>query len=203
MLLDEGGQTALSTRVLAERSGVPLATIYRYFDNSDAIIAAFLEREMEIIDRKCVAAVLELDRVTLRSMTDAVLTAHMLHHERNPTAVRLWFDAERSPEVRARICRQDMRLAEWFEQAVSTAGLVRDDAPPWGGALLVRLADRMFEFSFAEWNGPGTHREIVAGFVDMVAGRLERHATPAGIDGISGEEFVRLLGAMPRHVKVD
>lgn len=202
-LLDEGGQTALSTRALAERSGVPLATIYRYFDNTDAIIAAFLEREMEIIDRECVAAVLELDRVTLRSMTDAVLTAHLLHHERNPTAVQLWFDAKRSPEVRARTCRQDMRLAAWFEHAVKTAGLVRDDAPPWGAALLVRLADRMFEFTFAEWEGPGSHREIVAGFVDMVAGRLERYATPAGIDGISGEEFVRLLGATPAHLKVD
>ena len=96
-----------------------------------------------------------------------------------------------------------MRLAAWFEHAVSTAGLVRDDAPPWGAALLVRLADRMFEFTFAEWEGPGSHREIVAGFVDMVAGRLERYATPAGIDGISGKEFVRLLGATPAHLKVD
>lgn len=202
-LLNEGGQTALSTRTLAERSGVPLATIYRYFDSSDAIIAAFLDREMEIIDRECVTAVLELEHVTLRSMTEAVLTAHMLHHERNPTAVHLWFDAQRSAEVRARICKQDMRLASWFEHAVHAAGLVHDDAPPWGGAFLVRLADRMFEFAFAECEVPGAHREIVAGFIDMIAGRLERHATPAGIAGISGQEFVRLLGTMPAHVTVD
>ena len=49
-LLAEGGVEALSTRSLAEYSGIPVATIYRYFDNRDAIIAAYLDRELDSIE---------------------------------------------------------------------------------------------------------------------------------------------------------
>lgn len=37
-------------RELARESGVPVATIYQYFGNREAVIAAFLEREMEKLD---------------------------------------------------------------------------------------------------------------------------------------------------------
>ena len=51
-LLAEGGVDALTTGSLAEHTGIPVATIYRYFDNRNAIIAAYVDHELEAIEER-------------------------------------------------------------------------------------------------------------------------------------------------------
>jgi AcrR family transcriptional regulator len=195
-LINQGGVDELSTRAVAERSGVPVPTLYRYFANCDEIIAAFLDREMEAIDAEGAAAVLSLERVSLRSLIEASALAHLRHHQRNPLAISLWFGGRQSAVVRDRIRWQDKRLAESLAVIIAAAGFLRDDSPEVGPELLVRLTDRMFEFVLFERGGPAEEQErIVLGFVDMIASFGERYATDAGREGISGEEFRRLLAA--------
>jgi AcrR family transcriptional regulator len=195
-LINEGGVDEMSTRLIAERSGVPVPTLYRYFANCDEIIAAFLDREMEAIDAEVAAAVLSLERVTLRALIEASALAHLRHHQRNPMAVSLWFGGRQSAIVRNRVRWQDKRLAESFGQVIGAAGFLRDDTPELGPELLVRLTDRMFEFVLLEHGGSLEQQEnIVRGFVDMIATYSERYATPVGANGISGEKFRRLLDA--------
>lgn len=201
-LIQEQGLPALSTRAVAERAGVPVATLYRYFENSDAIITAFLDRQMELIDAGIAEAVLRLERVSLRSLTEAAALAHLRHHEQNPIAVMLWFDEGRSPAVRRRARRQDERLADWIDTASRAAGFVVDDAPPWGTRLLMRMADRMFEFALVENEDPAAREEVVRVFVEMVSAELQRFATPRGVDGIPTPEFLALLGAPPVHLEL-
>ena len=74
-LLAEGGVEALTTRSLAERTGIPVATIYRYFANRNAIIAAYLDRDLEEIQESLRSALLEMDTVTFRSAVEAVALA--------------------------------------------------------------------------------------------------------------------------------
>jgi len=61
-LLAEGGVEALSTRSLASYSGIPVATIYRYFQDRDAIIAAYLDHELASIDRAVEEALMAIER---------------------------------------------------------------------------------------------------------------------------------------------
>jgi AcrR family transcriptional regulator len=195
-LISQGGVDELTTRAVAERSGVPIPTLYRYFANCDEIVAAFLDREMVAIDAEVAAAVLSLDRVTLRSMMEAAALAHLRHHQRNPMAISLWFGGRHSAVVRDRVRWQDKRLAESFTVIIDAAGFLRDDSPQLGPELLVRLTDRMFEFVLLEYGGsPEEQERIVHGFVDMIASFSERYATVAGAKGISGEQFRRLVQA--------
>src|SRR5271155_6000603 len=90
-LLAEGGVEALTTRALAEHADIPVATIYRYFDNRDAIIAAYLDHELEQIEESVRTALMALERVTFRSMAEAVALAHMRHHQTHPEGVPVWF----------------------------------------------------------------------------------------------------------------
>jgi AcrR family transcriptional regulator len=200
-ILYEGGVDGLSTRAIAERSGVPVATVYRYFENSDGILAAFLDREMEKLDEEVAAAVVALERVTLRGLIEAATLAHFRHHQRHPQTVLAWFGARQSPAVRDRVRQQDARLASWLAHAVDVAGFVREDAPRLGTAMIVRLTDRMFEYVLAE--APAAEQEtLVRRFIDMVASYVERGATEVGLEGLPTQEFIAALGAAPAHVAV-
>ncbi|MFC7219024.1 TetR/AcrR family transcriptional regulator [Streptomyces polyrhachis] len=46
-LLDESGYEALSTRAVAERAGVPIGSVYRFFGNKRALAAALAHRNLE------------------------------------------------------------------------------------------------------------------------------------------------------------
>lgn len=198
-ILYEDGVDALSTRAIAERSGVPVATIYRYFENSDGILAAFLDREMEKLDEEVAAAVLALERVTLRSLIEAATLAHLHYHQRHPQIVLAWFGARQSPAVRDRVKRQDAQLASWLAHAVDAVGFVREDAPRLGTGLIVRLTDRMFEHVLAEV-APEEQEVLVRRFIDMVASYVERGATQVGLEGLPTDEFIAALGPAPAHL---
>lgn len=191
-LLAEGGIDALTTRSLAARADIPVATIYRYFANREEIIAAYLDHELERIDQAVVAAVLALERVTVRSLSEAVALAHMRHHQLYPEGVPVWFGGRLSPAVLDRVRDLDARLAASLRSATAAAGML-SGAPTYTAELLVRLFDRMFEFVFLMERTAEQQEAIVLSFVDMVASYLERFATPAGLEGISAEEFALAL----------
>ncbi len=198
-LLHEGGLEHLTTRGLAERSGVPVSTIYRYFENSDAIVAAFLDREMEKLDAAIAEAVLALERVTLRSLLEAATLAHLAHHQRHPQTVAVWFGGRRSPAVRDRVRQQDARLAGWLQAAVDAAGFLVEDAPRHGVDVVVPLTDRLLEYVLLEIRSPDEQGEVVCRFVDMVATYAERFAAPAGLEGLPAEQFAAALTNRPVH----
>lgn len=50
-VLDEHGESALSTNRIAERAGLSVGTLYQYFDSKEAIVLAMLARERE----QCIA----------------------------------------------------------------------------------------------------------------------------------------------------
>ncbi|MGH2864561.1 MAG: TetR/AcrR family transcriptional regulator [Solirubrobacteraceae bacterium] len=191
-LLAEGGIDALTTRSLAVRAQIPVATIYRYFANREEIIAAYLDHELVLIDDAVVAAVLALERVTVRSLAEAVALAHMRHHQAHPEGVPVWFGGRLSPAVLGRVRELDERLADSLRSATRAAGLLTG-APAFSAELLVRLFDRMFEFVFLAERTAEEQETIVLSFVDMIATFLERFATPAGLQGISADEFALAL----------
>jgi len=191
-LLAAGGVDALTTRSLAEYTGIPVGTIYRYFDNRDAIISAYLDHELEAIERSVATAVLELDRVSVRSMARAIGLAHMRHHQAHPEGVPVWFGGRLNAAVVERVRELDARMAEALRAAVRGTGMM-SGAPDFTAELLVRLFDRMFEFVFLAERTATEQEEIVLDFADMVASHMERFATPAGLEGVPSRQFLRAL----------
>ena len=130
-LMFEEGADALSTRAIAARSGIPVATIYRYFADRDAIIIAFIERQMREMDRQVAEALLRLDVVTVCGVIEAFGRAHMRHHQQHPKAVVAWFGGRQSEAVSTCVKQQDERIAEWLMTAFRAGGLLREDTPPF------------------------------------------------------------------------
>jgi AcrR family transcriptional regulator len=195
-LLADGGVDALTTRSLAERTGIPVGTIYRYFDNRDAIIAAYLDHELEAIQASLRSALLALDRVTFRSMAEATALAHMRHHQAHPEGIPVWFRGRLNPAVVERVRALDAELAASLRSAVAGSGMT-EGVPEFVAELVVRLADRTFEFVFLVERSAKEQEEIVLTFVDIIATYIERFTTPAAAEGISPEQLVRALTERP------
>jgi AcrR family transcriptional regulator len=49
-LLESGGEHGFNTNALAERAGVSIGTLYRYFPDKQAILVALARREMEAVN---------------------------------------------------------------------------------------------------------------------------------------------------------
>lgn len=195
-LLAQGGVEALTTRSLASFSGIPVATIYRYFEDRDAIIAAYLDHELALIERGAEQALESLERVTFRSMTAAVAMAHLRHHQAHPEGVPVWFGTRLNAAVHDSVRELDARMASRLHTATRAAGFV-EDGPHFGAGLIVRLWDRTFEHVFRIERPPAEQEAIVADVIDMVASYMERFVTPRGLEGISSEEFLAVYRQAP------
>jgi len=84
------------------------------------------------------------------------------------------------------------RLAASLLSLVEGSGMTVG-VPDFVAELVVRLADRMFEFVFMVERTAEQQEEIVLTFIDMVATYVERFATSAGVEGLSAEEFAMAL----------
>jgi AcrR family transcriptional regulator len=191
-LLAEGGVDALTMRSLAGRTGIPIATIYRYFANRDAIIAAYLEHNLREIQGSLRTALLELDNVTFRSAVQAVLLAHLRYHQAHPESTPVWFGGRLNPVVTSTVRELDSELAAAWRAALKTTGIL-SATPQFNADLLVHLSDRMLEFVFSEPRTTAEQEDIVLSFVDMIAGHMERFETPIGHEGVSAQRFLLAL----------
>ena len=191
-LLAQGGVEAVTTRSLAAHAGIPVATIYRYFDNRDAIIAAYLGHQLEEIERSVTRAVLGIERVTIRSLVETVALAHLRHHQAHPEGVPVWFGGRLNTAVVERVRELDERQAAALRAAVRGTGMTAN-VPDFGADLVVRLFDRMFEFVFATQRTAAEQEQIVLALVGMAATYLEGYASKAGLDGVPAADFLAAL----------
>jgi len=186
----EGGVDALTTRSLAERTDIPVATIYRYFGNRDEIISAYLDHELEMIEASVTSGLMSLERVTFRSMVRAVALAYMRHFQAHPEGVPVWFGGRLNAAVVDRVRMLEERLAASLRSGVEGTGMA-EARSDFIAPLLVLLFDRMFEFVFLTERTAEQQQEIVLTFVDIVSTYVERFATPAGLEGVASEAFVQ------------
>ena len=190
-LLAERGVEGLTTRSLASYSGIPVATIYRYFEDRDAIVAAYLDRELDSIEDAVEEALMGLERVTFRSMSEAVAMAHLRHHQAHPEGIPVWFGTRLNAAVHDSVRQLDARMATSLHAATRDAGFIKE-GPHFGAGMIVRLWDRTFEHIFGIERSAAEQESIVRDVIDMISSYMERFATPAGLEGVSSEEFLRV-----------
>lgn len=194
LLAKSGNTEALTTTSVAKRSGVPVATIYRYFTDRSAIIAALIDRETAELDREIEAELMKLDTITIEALLRTITSAHYRHFKAQRRSIVLWFGARQSSTVLEKI---DHRYKAWGEQLVAgcrAAGMVIDEVPEWGGESLFWVSDRVFEFMFRVKRSRAEQNAILEEFIEMLARQLEKYATPMGIEGIPRDAFLAAAG---------
>jgi AcrR family transcriptional regulator len=178
-LIVEGGVSALSTRMIAERAGVPVASLYQYFADKDEIILALVERDTAEMDAAVAAAVGALDTVSVRTIVTAAMRAFVTIYHQRPAFVVIWWRG-RSNHVVYDFCRaHNKRIAADLFAFAQDVGLVPAGTIPKVVELAVEVGDRVFQLAF-EHDLRGDELVIAEG-IELVSGYLERHAARAGI----------------------
>lgn len=185
---------ALTTTSVSKRSGIPVATIYRYFADRSAIIAALIDQEMSEIDSGINERVAALEVVNFDNLLDAIMQTHFDYFQSTRRAIVLWFGARSSKVVLARVSFRYKYLGDWLMDGAIRSGMAVPDAPPWGGEAIVWFCDRAFEFMFREDRSPETEAEIMELAISMIKLQLREYSTARGISGISQAEFAEIYG---------
>ena len=150
-LVAELGPDQVTTAVIADRAGVSVAWIYRYFEDRqdifDVIVLDAVHRLWERTQQAARAAVGEDWRQAVRH----VLASNAAFYVSEPAFVRLWRSEFRSHAMLAANQLHDDDQARWLYATMTTVGVL---APgPLAEAacrLVVALADRGLELAFAD-----------------------------------------------------
>jgi AcrR family transcriptional regulator len=181
-LVTEHGVAELTTRAIATRAGVPVASIYQYYADKDEIVLALVERDTQEMDSRVTEAVAALRTLSIRTLVEATMLAFVYVYHRRPSFVMIWWRGRTNAAV-VEFCRtHNRRVAKDLHDLAVSAGLLRPEAKPWISELAVELGDRVFEMAFAiDLLGD---EEIIREGIDLLVAYLERHATPAGLAGL-------------------
>jgi AcrR family transcriptional regulator len=181
-LVTEHGVAELTTRAIATRAGVPVASIYQYYADKDEIVLALVERDTQEMDSRVTEAVAALRTLSIRNIVEATMLAFVYVYHRRPSFVMIWWRGRTNAAV-VEFCRtHNRRVAKDLHDLAVSAGLLRPEAKPWISELAVELGDRVFEMAFAiDLLGD---EEIIREGIDLLVAYLERHATPAGLAGL-------------------
>lgn len=160
-LIADVGAEAVQMRDVAQRSGVALATVYRYFSSKEHLLAAALEDWQKRLTRRILAAGGPPDQDPLPGVLDYLRRALRAFH-RNPemTALMLRLLTSTDPEAKATIDQMNRTNVEMFNRLLE--GIVPEDIPNVGfglnwaltGALTGLLTGRLTlddSLSHVEW----------------------------------------------------
>jgi AcrR family transcriptional regulator len=178
----ERGVDALTTRAVSELAEVPVASIYQYFADKDAILLALVERDTEEMDEQVRADLGRLELLSLDTIVATTMRAYVTVYHRRPSFVEIWLRGRTNAAVRDYGRRHNERTAAEVLEFAIAAGLTRADTPMAAAVLAVEIGDRVFQLAF-EKDIRGDEFLIAEG-IALVTAYLRTYATQAGVDGV-------------------
>ncbi|WP_328602772.1 TetR/AcrR family transcriptional regulator [Nocardia terrae] len=171
----EFGYGAGTTNRIAERAGISIGSLYRYFPNKDAILRALMEQHLDagaaLYEQRLAAGLPPELEDCLRVFIKATID----NHRDNPRLHRVLFEeAPRSPDLLA-------RLHEFEQFAVASVAALLEHHPQ------VRVAD------------PVLSARIVVVTVESMVHRLMTAANPVPAPRIEDETVILLSGYLRRE----
>ena len=190
-LVVDGGVDALTTRGIATAARIPVASVYQYFADRDAIIAALIERHVVAMDRQLAGAVASLGTISVATLVRATVGAYVAGYRRRPSYVILWFQGRVSPEIVAFVRGRSEDLAARFHAFAVAAGLVRPDTDVLVFELAAEMIDAFLAVAYRD-DVAGDARVVGEG-IEMITTYVERYATPLGISGLPAADLAARL----------
>jgi AcrR family transcriptional regulator len=181
-LVVERGVEALTTRDIADAAGVPVASLYQYFADKEAVLLALAARDMEEMDTQVAEDLGRLELLTVSSVVRATMEAFVAVYHRRHAFVEIYLRGRTNAAVHRFGREHNARVAETLHAFAVDAGLARPELTGRMAQLAVEVGDRIFQLAF-EHDAEGDPVLIEEG-IAMVTSYLERYATPEGLAGI-------------------
>jgi AcrR family transcriptional regulator len=176
------GVDAVTTRSIAAAADIPVASLYQYFADRDAILLALVERDTEEMDQQVRADLAELETLSVSALVETTMRAYTKVYARRADFVEIWLRGRTNAAVHEFGRRHNQRTARELRDVAIGAGLARPDLPPAAAELAVEIGDRVFQLAY-ETRDDGDEFLVEEG-ISMVTAYLLRYATPAGVEGV-------------------
>jgi len=173
------GVDALTTREIARAAKVPIATLYQYFADKEAVLIALTERDIDEMDAEVATALDELDVLTVASVVRATMEAFVRVYHRRRSFVEIYLRGRTNLAVHHYGREHNARVAASLRDYARSAGLVGEDLTAARARLAVEVGDRIFQVAF-EHDDQGDP-DLVEEGITLVTVYLERYATPVGL----------------------
>src|SRR6476661_8751000 len=99
-LVVDDGVDRLSTRGIAERAQVPVASLYQYFADKDDILLALVERDIAEMDRQVATDLGSLDRLSVAGIVATTMNAFVTVYRDRPAFVEIWLRGRTNQAIR-------------------------------------------------------------------------------------------------------
>jgi|SRR6476469_1431629 len=181
-LVVERGVDALTTRDIADAAGAPVASLYQYFADKEAVLLALAARDMEEMDAQVLEDLGRLEVLSVSSVVRTTMKAFVAVYHRRRAFVEIYLRGRTNAAVHQFGREHNARVAESLYAFAADAGLAGPELTPAMALLAVEVGDRVFQLAF-EHDADGDPVLIEEG-ITMVTAYLERYATPEGLAGI-------------------
>ena len=178
----EHGVEAITTRAIASAAGLPVASLYQYFADKEAVLLALVERDIAEMDAQLAEDLAVLRTVSVRSLVETAMRAFVKVYHRRPSFVMIWFRGRANQAVLDFVRVHNKRMARELFEVARSVGMSREGADGLHAELAVEVADRLFQIAFED-SVTGDPR-VIEESIALVTAYVETHATPAGITGI-------------------
>lgn len=144
----EGRVEDLTTRAIAQRAGVPVASLYQYFADRDEVLYALIESDMREMDEQVFADLAALESYSLSAVIETTMRAYVEVYRRRPAFVEIWMRGRANSAIRELGREHNRRTAAQLRELLASQELIVQDVPESVGELAVEVGDRAFQLAF-------------------------------------------------------
>ncbi|MFL6107038.1 MAG: TetR/AcrR family transcriptional regulator [Marmoricola sp.] len=177
-----GGVDALTTRSIAEAAQIPVASVYQYFADRDAILLALVERDTEEMDEQVRTDLGALTTLSIATLVETTMRAYTSVYARRPDFLEIWVRGRSNASVNDFGRQHNRRTAAELREFAIAAGLAKPETPLAATELAVEIGDRVFQLAYE--NDSGGDEFLISQGIAMVTAYLLTYATPAGVEGL-------------------
>jgi AcrR family transcriptional regulator len=187
----EEGVAALSTRTLARRARLPVGSVYTYFDDRDAIMAALMDRHMRAVQERMEEDVQALACFSIRSIVETVVAGVRAGYALRPSFVVLWHQGALSQEAAASVRARIHLLADQLCAFAIEAGLIKPDTDPFAARFSADMLEAVMATAYRD--SLAGDDAVVREGIEMIVRYLMPIATPTGVAGVPASELLAAL----------
>ncbi|OEJ35554.1 TetR/AcrR family transcriptional regulator [Streptomyces subrutilus] len=147
-LLDETGYENLSTRAVAQRAGVPIGSVYRFFGNKRAMAIALAHRNLDRYADGIADRLAALPATHWRPVVDAVLDEYLVMKRSVPGFALVDFGVPAPPPEGPEVDPNDLVAARLTELLCAHLGLTPDATLRRAVLVAVEATDALIQLAF-------------------------------------------------------
>lgn len=174
------GVDGLTTRSIAEAAELPVASLYQYFADKEAVLLALCERDMAEMDDQVARDLAAAGELTMAGLVETSMRAFVKVYHRRPAFMQIWMRGRTNTAVYDYGRHHNKRITENLLAYAAGLGLVdqgsySDAELAAIGELAVELGDRAFQLAFER--DPHGDEFLIDEAIDLVAGYLQKVTT--------------------------